>query len=473
MRFLIVTAYSGILFLASYRLIAAETNTTSTRTTIPLAALPAAFVNFVTEKRALAEAIAKKHELKMPSEVLDFFFAAQNGDWVTTSNLFYKVQAGTYRRPAAESVPRELWGAIHDTFGFYELFEAWNPELLNRFGIEIVESIPPGSIYFGGTEFGRFAVSTFSQSHSAGRPFFTLTQNAFADSTYLGYLRDMYGERIYIPDTNDYQKCFLEYGDDAQKRLKHDQDFPNEPRQLRPGEDVRLAGGKIQLNGQVAVMAFNALLAKTIFDRNPGHEFYYEESFPLDWVYPHLTPHQFVFKLNREPLKEISLETVRADREFWIRNTDSWLGAWLKTNTALSEVTNFVDRTYLKNDLKEFTGDSRFIRDLEARKTLSHLRGAIASLYVWRATNTKNAAERERMAAESDFAFRQAFAMCPTNPGTVARYVELLVSGGRVSDAAQIAGTAYRMDPEHKQLGDYVEEIVRKAQRAEKEPTQK
>ncbi len=252
-RLLIVAACSGSLFAALHRVVAAETNTTSTRTAKPLAALPPAFASFVREKRALAEAIAKKHELEVPSQVLDFFAAAQKGDWVTTSNLFYKIEAGTYRRANAESVPRELWGAIHDSFGFYELTEAWSPELLSRFGKEIVESIPSGSIYFGGTEFGRFAVSAFSQSHSAGRPFFTLTQNALADSTYLGYLRDMYGERIYIPDTNDYQKCFREYGDDAQKRLKHDQDFPNEPRQLRPGEDVRVVGAKVQVNGQVAV----------------------------------------------------------------------------------------------------------------------------------------------------------------------------------------------------------------------------
>ena len=336
-----------------------------------------------------------------------------------------------------------------------------------------MESIPSDSIYFGGTELGRFAVSAFSESHSAGRPFITLTQNALSDTTYLGYLQDMYGETIHLPGPSDSQKCIDEYLADAQTRLKHDRDFPVESRQIRHGEDVRIVAGKVQFTGPVAVMAIHARIVKVIFDRNPDREFYLEESYPLDWTYPHLTPHQFIFKLNREPVKEIPVETVRTDREFWIRNTESWLGVWLKTNTSLSEITHFVDRTYFKNDLNEFKGDPEFLRDLEARKAVSRLRSSIAGLYAWRASNTKDPMERERMAAEGDFAFRQAFAMCPVNPGTVARYVELLSSGGRLSDAAQIAATAYKLDPEHKQLGDYVEQLIRNAQRTEKEPAPK
>ena len=38
-------------------------------------------------------------------------------------------------------------------------------------------------------------------------------------------------------------------------------------------------------------MSINGLLTKVIFDKNPTNEFYVEESFPLDWMYPHLTPH--------------------------------------------------------------------------------------------------------------------------------------------------------------------------------------
>ena len=50
-------------------------------------------------------------------------------------------------------------------------------------------------------------------------------------------------------------------------------------------------------------MAINALLTKVIFDKNPDHEFYVEESFPLEWMYPHLTPAGIILKINREPIE--------------------------------------------------------------------------------------------------------------------------------------------------------------------------
>ncbi|PYL00759.1 MAG: hypothetical protein DME19_04100 [Verrucomicrobia bacterium] len=466
---------AAVLFADHSLSVAAETISPSEqKPTKPAPALPQAFARFVNEKRALAAAIGKKHDLKVPSKVWEFFAAAQKGDWAATSNLFFGIEAGTHRRGSAEWMPSEIWGPIHDTFGAYELVEAWNTQLLEQFAEEIVKSIPSGSIYFGGTEGGRFAVSAFSQSHSEGRPFFTLTQNALADSNYLGYLTDMYGARIHLPNTNESQKCFEEYLTNAQARLKHDRDFPNETRQIRPGEDVRLVDGKVQVNGPVAVMAINSLIVKLIFDRNPERQFYVEESYPLDWTYPHLAPHQFIFKLSREPLKEIPAQAVRADREFWIRHTDSWLGAWLKTNAPVREVTDFVERTYLNGNIKDFNGDLRLIRDLEARKAFSHLRASIGGLYAWRAAHSKGPSERQRMMAEADFAFRQAFAICPVSPETVARYVELLVSGGRLSDAEQIAVTAYKLDPEHKQLGDYAEQqLLRAKQGTEKAPAPK
>ncbi|HOX04467.1 MAG TPA: hypothetical protein P5555_19690 [Candidatus Paceibacterota bacterium] len=49
-------------------------------------------------------------------------------------------------------------------------------------------------------------------------------------------------------------------------------------------------------------IGINALLARKLFDANPGREFYIEESFPLDWMYPHLSPHGLIMKIHRQPL---------------------------------------------------------------------------------------------------------------------------------------------------------------------------
>src|SRR5678809_269618 len=110
-------------------------------------------------------------------------------------------------------------------------------------------------------------------------------------------LGGVYPDMEILSATNDdSQKSFQDYLADAQRRLEHDRRFPNEPKQIRVGEDVRIIENKVQVSGQVAVMAINALLTKVIFDKNPDHEFYVEESFPLDWMYPHLTPFGIIMK---------------------------------------------------------------------------------------------------------------------------------------------------------------------------------
>ena len=170
---------------------------------------------------------------------------------------------------------------------------------------DIIASIPPGSIYFGGTDPGRFLVTGMEKSQVNADPFFLLTQNALADSTYLDYLRGMYGDRIYIPTSDDAAKCFQDYTEDAQKRLQS--------HQLKPGENVSQgANGKIQVSGQVAVMEINGLLAKIIFDQNPNREFYVEESFPLDWMYPYLEPHGLIMKINRQPMSNCPTKSSSA-----------------------------------------------------------------------------------------------------------------------------------------------------------------
>jgi hypothetical protein len=49
------------------------------------------------------------------------------------------------------------------------------------------------------------------------------------------------------------------------------------------------------------------------------------------------------------------------------------------------------------------------------------------------------------MNVAADFAFRQAFALCPYSPEAVFRYVNLLLSEGRTADAVLIAETAEKM----------------------------
>ena len=82
-------------------------------------------------------------------------------------------------------------------------------------------------------------------------------------------------------------------------------------------------------------MSINGLITKVIFDHNPDREFYVEESFPLDWMYPYLEPHGLIMKLNRQPLAQLPAETLARDREYWRKLVAGMLGDWLDEKTTV------------------------------------------------------------------------------------------------------------------------------------------
>src|SRR5438876_10987082 len=89
---------------------------------------------------------------------------------------------------------------------------------------------------------------------------------------------------------DDSQRAFQEYLSDAQKRLEHDQKFPDEPKQVRPGEDIQVTDGKVQVSGQVAVMSINEKLLQILMEKNPNLTFAVQESFPMKGTYADALP---------------------------------------------------------------------------------------------------------------------------------------------------------------------------------------
>lgn len=245
--------------------------------------------------------------------------------------------------------------------------------------------------------------------------------------------------------------CFENYLQDAQKRLQLNQ--------LKQGEDVRVVDNRVQVSGQVAVMAINGLLTKVMFDANPKNEFYVEESFPLDWMFPHLVPYGIIMKINRQPLAELSEDMVRRDHEFWSKFSERLIGNWITYDTKVSEIADFVERVYMRKNFKGFTGDRKFVRDDQAQKAFSKLRSSIGGVYNYRISAARGAAEQQRMTKEADFAFRQAFAFCPYSPEAVFRYVNLLLTAQRFDDALIVAKTCVKLDPHNGQALDLVKKL--------------
>jgi thioredoxin-like negative regulator of GroEL len=119
---------------------------------------------------------------------------------------------------------------------------------------------------------------------------------------------------------------------------------------------------------------------------------------------------------------------------------------------------------YVRRDYEGFTGDPKFVRDEQAQKSFSKLRGAIAGTYLWRlgwlngvatpqAYQPRDEASRQRLIREAEFAWKQAFAYCPYSPEAVFKYAGLLLNlPGRMEDALLITETALEKDPNNEQF---------------------
>ncbi len=422
--------------------------------------------SFAQAKEQQSRELAAKAGEKITPEFQRFFDAATSGDWQTVTNRFeyFKQHHPQYEKgtnTVEEGLRTAYWGPVLELCLAYDHVALCEPKYTALMADGIINSIPAGSIYFGGTDPGRGVPTAFCKSSINADPFFILTQNALADGTYLEYLRAMYGGKIYIPTGEDAQRCFQEYMTDAQRRLAENK--------LKPGENVKMVDGKVNVSGQVAVMSINGLITKVIFDRNPDQEFYVEESFPLDWMYPYLEPHGLIMKLNRQPLAQLLAETLARDREYWSRLVAGMLGDWLDEKTPVSEVAAFVDRVYVRHNLKGFTGDPRYLQNHYAKASFSKLRSSIAGVYAWRLGGAdesapreyqpKSEAERQALLVETDLAFRQAFALCPSSPEALFRYARLLLQSNRTDDALLVAQTGLKLDPDNRQVMGLVENL--------------
>ena len=277
---------------------------------------------------------------------------------------------------------------------------------------------------------------------------------------------------IYIPSPDDSQKCFQDYTEDVGRR--------SQLNQLKPGEDVKIDNGRVQVSGQVAVMNINGLLCKVIFDNNPTNSFYVEESFPLDWMYPYETPHGIIMKINRNPLPELSDDVFKLDHEFWTKFSTRLCGNWLTYDTSVKQIADFVDRTYIHNNYKGYIGDRAFVRDDDAQKAFSKLRSSQAGMYYWRMSaqcppeyRQKTPASQAALIRETEFSFKQAFTFCPYSPEAVYRYVNFLLqmagteeasghsdqAARRFDDAILVGETCQRLDPFNGQITELINNV--------------
>ena len=247
---------------------------------------------FSRSRRQIVRAIGRRSKTQVPPEVEKFFDAIEAGRWEEIKAQWDLLarQSGQYENSTnhwAEMDP--FWPAVLDAYGVAEQAHLWPAQKLLDYGNAVLDSLRPGMVYVGGTDNGRWIPELLNET-SGGEQHIMVTQNAFADGRYLDFMNTLYSDRMTTLTTEDSQAAFQNYVTDAQKRLEHDQQFPDEPKQVRPGENIQMVDGKIQVSGAVSVMAINEQLLQSLMQKNPDLSFAVQESFPFKGTYADALP---------------------------------------------------------------------------------------------------------------------------------------------------------------------------------------
>ncbi len=256
---------------------------------------------FGEHRRAIAERIAKRLNKELPPEIDAFFKAIDKGDWDEIESRWKDLATHTHQYQYSKDDRPDLepyWPTVLDAYGVAEQAHNWPAQKLLDYGNAILNSLQPGQVYVGGTDDGRWVPELMNET--SDDPHIIVTQNALADGSYLDYVRELYGDQFNALSAEDSQQAFQQYTADAQKRLQHDMDFPDEPKQVLPGENITMVDGKVQFSGQVAVMGINEKLLEMLAANNPDLSFAVQESFPLRGTYTDALPDGPLMELNAQ-----------------------------------------------------------------------------------------------------------------------------------------------------------------------------
>ena len=407
---------------------------------------PAEIAKFIDAKRSYVERVAKELNARLPSEVGQLFDAAAQGHWQSVSNQFETLEKKFGPDLEESPIPREVWYAIQEVGGAYEVIGFWGLKYTRQFADEIFKVVPTNAVYFGGTDPGRFVITAMSASHEQGKPFFTVTQNQLVVIPYLEYLQRIYGGKLKLPNKEDSTQAFQDYLADAQRRLEHDRKFPDEPKQLKPGEEIKIIDNRVHVSGQTAVMAINAALVKKIFENNPDRECYMEESIAMEWVYPHATPAGPIFRINRKKVDTLPASMLATDRAYWDARLKEAIGWQVTDETSIASVCAFADKVFGQRSLNDFKGDPGYLKEPDVQRITGKLRSGTGALYAWRAKEANSATERRRLLKEAELAFKQAYSLGPINSELATRFANFLIDNNRKEDALQFVRAAAKLN---------------------------
>ena len=366
---------------------------------------------FGRNRHEIVRAIGRRMSRDVPPEIEKFFDAVEAGNWDEIHSRWQALanQSGQYAYGTHAPEFDDFWPAVLDAYGVAEQAHEWSAQKLLDYGNAVLDSLAPGMVYVGGTDNGRWVPELLNETSDA-EPHIVLTQNALADGRYLEFLNTLYGDRLVTLTQDDSQRAFQEYTTDAQKRLEHDQQFPDEPKQIRPGEDIRMTDGRVQVSGMTAVMAINEKLLQMLMQKNPDLSFAMQESQPLTGLYADAVP--------LGPLME--------------------LGAQDAQNTFTAErAAQSVD--YWRTIAQDVLADPAAAGSTYALKSYSHDANAAANLLAAHSYDT-----------EAEQAYRLSSQLWPGNPEATGGLATILARTGHADQARQLLDDFSRNYPDQR-----------------------
>ena len=126
----------------------------------------------------------------------------------------------------------------------------------------------------------------------------------------------------------------------------------------------------------------------------------------MEWSYDHAEPHGLVYRINREPLKELPADLVRKDFEFW----DAYV--------------------------RQLKGNPEYAKDYDAQRSFSKLRASTGNLY-----------RHRTMDAEAEQVYRQALELWPGNGESLNALNSMLWDRGDFDGVLAMLQPALDADP--------------------------
>ena len=280
-----------------------------------------------------------------------------------------------------------------------------------EFGHDMLKDLPRGSVVLGGTDPGRFVPTYMILGESpqpAGlkrdpafdrRDLYLITQNGVGEPLYRKYLADHYGPNRPKP-ANAFERW-----------LGRATIYPEKPLVFPTEEEIKAAVARemeeATKRGEVEPSIPHSVVTRLIWEKNrDAHEFFVEESFPLDWSYDHAEPHGLIYKIHREPLREIPAESVREDFDFW----------------------NAYSQRLLSNP--------NYLKDYDAQRSFSKLRATAGNLY-----------RHRKMDSEAERAYRQSLALWQGNGESLNGLSQMLWERGDFDGVIEMFRAAIERDP--------------------------